>query len=67
MPFMGRKAQQGTLEPGMIVTIEPGIYLPGIGGVRLEDDILITETGHRVLSADVPKDLSWAARSYPDR
>ncbi len=47
------------LKPGMIVTVEPGIYLPGIGGVRIEDDILVTETGHRVLST-LPKSLAWA-------
>jgi Xaa-Pro aminopeptidase len=48
--------QKTKLRPGMIVTVEPGIYLPGWGGVRIEDDILVTRTGHEVLS-DVPKQL----------
>jgi Xaa-Pro aminopeptidase len=48
--------QKTKLRSGMIVTVEPGIYLPGWGGVRIEDDILVTRTGHEVLS-NVPKRL----------
>ncbi|MDO3676916.1 M24 family metallopeptidase [Paenibacillus ehimensis] len=44
------------LTPGMVVTVEPGIYLPGFGGVRIEDDIVITETGNRRLTQS-SKDL----------
>jgi len=42
------------LEPGMIVTVEPGIYLPGWGGVRIEDDVLVTKSGYQVLTT-LPK------------
>lgn len=44
------------LSPGMTFTIEPGIYLPGRGGVRIEDDVVITEHGLRSLS-DMPREL----------
>lgn len=44
------------LRAGMVVTVEPGIYLPGQGGVRIEDDILVTRDGHEVLS-HLPKQL----------
>lgn len=50
-PFFRLKKNGGAvLAPGMVVTIEPGLYEVGTGGVRLENDILITETGNRVLT-----------------
>jgi Xaa-Pro aminopeptidase len=43
------------LKPGMVLTVEPGIYLKDWGGVRIEDDILVTKTGCEVLSRSIPK------------
>jgi Xaa-Pro aminopeptidase len=47
---------QTILRPGMVVTVEPGIYLPGWGGIRIEDDVLVTRSGHEVLT-HAPKQL----------
>jgi Xaa-Pro aminopeptidase len=51
LPTMRRIGGEEELRPGMIVTVEPGIYLPGQGGVRIEDDVLITHSGCEVLSS----------------
>lgn len=50
------KLSDDILKPGMVVTAEPGIYLPGFGGVRIEDDLVITDTGARRLTEST-KDL----------
>ncbi|MCK5945778.1 MAG: aminopeptidase P family protein [Mycoplasmataceae bacterium] len=44
------KAFDVDLKEGMVITVEPGIYIPGVGGIRVEDDILVTKDGHYVLS-----------------
>lgn len=56
IPRIG-KGTQTVLEPGMVITIEPGIYVPGLGGIRLEDDVLVTSSGCEVLST-LPIELS---------
>lgn len=43
------------LEPGNVMTVEPGIYLPGWGGIRIEDDVLVTKTGYEILGPSIPK------------
>lgn len=48
---------RGIVKSGMVITIEPGVYIPSFGGVRIEDTILITNDGYSILSNKVSKEL----------
>src|SRR5205085_1272275 len=54
-PRLGR-GQSTRLLPGMVITIEPGVYVPGVGGVRIEDMVAVTENGCQILTP-TPKEL----------
>jgi Xaa-Pro aminopeptidase len=68
--------QPRKLEPGMVLTVEPGLYIgrdAGVAdrwrgiGVRIEDDIAVTETGYRNITADIPKDPAELERILASR
>ena len=52
---------EDVLAPGMVLTVEPGVYQPGLGGIRLEEDVLVTEDGCEVLSS-LPSDRASMTR-----
>ena len=52
-PFL-KPDGKGKLKASQVLTIEPGIYIPGKLGIRIEDDILVTETGHKILTRNCP-------------
>ena len=57
MPTLSGRSLQ-SVEEGMIITVEPGVYIPGLGGVRIEDMVLVTADGCRILSS-VDKELKY--------
>lgn len=54
LPFTGKNDHP--LKEGMVFTVEPGVYVPGVGGVRIEDDVYIAKDGAELLTS-FPKDL----------
>lgn len=52
----GLRNEPGRLSAGNVLTVEPGLYFPGVGGIRIEDTVVVTRTGHKIL-ASFPKKL----------
>jgi len=63
LPSLSPNGEPMTLAAGNVVTIEPGIYIPGRGGVRIEDMILVLDQGCEVLTA-ASKEIMCAGKSW---
>jgi Xaa-Pro aminopeptidase len=63
-PWLSPSRGDGVLRPGMVFSVEPGVYLPGWGGVRIEDLVVLEQDGARVLCHS-PKDLVVSGGSVP--
>ena len=61
-PSLSQTRGDNVLRPGMVFSVEPGIYLPGWGGVRIEDLVVLEDSGARVLCHS-PKDLAFTQSS----
>jgi len=47
------------LRAGMVYTVEPGVYIPSKTGIRIEDDLLVMERGHAILTKELPREYGW--------
>lgn len=60
------KNETTVLVPGMVITVEPGIYIPNLGGVRIEDDILVTKDGYQILTKSAREVDVWKEKNKND-
>ncbi|MBI5037886.1 MAG: M24 family metallopeptidase [Candidatus Kerfeldbacteria bacterium] len=54
-PYLSPKRGSGRLQSGQLVTVEPGVYFPAWGGIRVEDMVLVTDRGRQILSPNIQK------------